>query len=79
MIYKQQFLHSDWLGTSNLSQISAISPVQKSEIECQKVKLSVKSETEYKTVKFKMIDSSYSERGETKWRTNIIQRLKIFI
>ena len=77
MIYKQQFLHSDWLGTSNLSQISAISPVQKSEIECQKVKLSVKSETE--KFKFKMIDSSYSERGETKWRTNIRQRLKIFI
>ena len=44
---------------------SAISPVQKSEIEC-------------KTVKLKMIDSSYKiDLGQTKWRTKIRQRLKL--
>jgi len=41
------------------SMNSAISPVQKSEIEC-------------KTVKLKMIDSSYIiELGQTKWRTKL--------
>jgi len=40
------------------SMVSAISPVQKSEIEC-------------KTVKFKMIDSSdKTELGQTKWQTD---------
>jgi len=42
---------------------SAISPVQKSEIEC-------------KTVKLKMNDSSYKiELGQTKWRTNSVNKI----
>ena len=48
------------------SMISAISPVQKSEIEC-------------KTVKLKMIDSSDKiEQGQTKWRTKMRRGLKLF-
>jgi len=52
---------------------SAISPVQKSEIECKTVKLSAKM------VKLKMTDSSDKiEPGQTKWRTNVRRRLKLF-
>ena len=52
---------------------SAISPVQKSEIECKTVKLSAK------IVKLKMTDSSDKiELGQTKWRTNVRRRLKLF-
>ena len=48
------------------SVISAISPVQKSEIECKMVKL-------------KMIDSSDKiDLGQTKWRAKIRRRLKLF-
>ena len=44
----------------------AISLVQKSEIEC-------------KSVKLKMIDSSYKiELGQTKWWTKIKRRLKLY-
>jgi len=47
------------------SMNSAISPVQKSEIEC-------------KTLKLKMIDCSYIiELGQTKWRTKIKWRSKL--
>jgi len=52
---------------------SAISPVQKSEIEGKTVKLSAKM------VKLKMTDSSDKiELGQTKWRTNVRRRLKLF-
>jgi len=45
---------------------SAIAPVQKSEIEC-------------KIAKLKMTDSSDKiEPGQTKWRTEMRQRLKLF-
>ena len=41
-------------------------------------KLSEKSVIECKTVKLKLIDSSYFELGQTKWRTKIKRRLKLF-
>ena len=40
--------------------------MQSSEIECQ-------------TVKLKMIDSPYFEVEQTKWRTKLKRRLKLFI
>ena len=58
VIYRQQFLPSDWLRTCQ-SQISAISSVQKSEVEC-------------KTVKLKMIESCDKiELRQRKWRTKV--------
>ena len=53
--------------------------VQKSEIECKKVKLSAKKWNWVQNGEIKMIDSSYFELGQTKWRTKIKQRLKLFI
>ena len=53
--------------------------VKKSEIECKKVKLSAKKWNWVKNGEIKMIDSSYFELGQTKWRTKIKQRLKLFI
>jgi len=63
---------------------TAISPVQKSEIECKTVKLSAKrwnwvqnGEIECKIVKLKMIDSSNKiELGKTEWRTEMRRKLK---
>ena len=66
----QTTISAVWLA-ENMSinpklMISAISPAQKSEIEC-------------KTVKLKMIDSSDKiELGQTKWRTKMRRRLKLF-
>ena len=53
--------------------------VQKSEIECKKVKLSAKKWNWVQNGEIKMIDSSYFELRQTKWRTKIKQRLKLFI
>ena len=53
--------------------------VQKSEIECKKVKLSGKNWNWVQNGEIKMIDSSYFELRQTKWRTKIEQRLKLFI
>ena len=53
--------------------------VQKSEIECKKVKLSAKKWNWVENGEIKMIDSSYFKLRQTKWRTKIKQRLKLFI
>ena len=53
--------------------------VQKSEIECKKVKLSAKKWNWVQNGEIKMIDNSYFELEQTKWRTKIKQRLKLFI
>ena len=53
--------------------------VQKSEIESKKVKLSAKKWNWVQNGEIKMIDSSYFELRQTKWRTKIKQRLKLFI
>ena len=53
--------------------------VQKSEIERKKVKLSAKKWNWVQNGEIKMIDnSSYFELRQTKWRTKIKQRLKLF-
>ena len=52
--------------------------VQKSEIECKKLKLSAKK-SEMQRGEIKVIDSSYFELGQTKWRAKIKRRLKLFI
>ena len=52
--------------------------VQKSEIECKKLKLSAKKWSWAQNEEIKVIDSSYFELGQTKWRTKIKRRLKLF-
>ena len=45
--------------------------VQKSEIECKKLKLSAKKWNWVQNGEIKVIDSSYLDLGQTKWRTTI--------
>ena len=54
--------------------------VQKSQIECKKVKLSAKKWNWVQNGEIEMIDNFYFELGQTKslWRTKIKQRWKLF-
>ena len=78
-IYKnvQATISAFWL-VKNMS----INPksVQQGVIECKKCNWVQKGldVIECKTVKLKMIDSSYFKLGETKWRTKMKLRLKLF-
>ena len=45
--------------------------VQKSEIECKNAKLSAKKWNWVQNGEIKMIDSSYFELGQTKWRAKL--------
>ena len=51
--------------------------VKQSKIKCKKLKLSAKKWNWVQNGEIKMIDSSYYELGQTKWRTKIKQRLKL--